>query len=1010
MSRPILRSRSLVFFIALIVSLNVMGQTVIKGKVKDENGNSIPGTTVRIKNATGGTSSNVSGDFSIIAKPGDYLVISAIGYESTEVAIKENQSHINIVLNSSLKELSQVVVVGYGTQKKKDLTGAISTIGAEDVGGRQTVQLSEALQGSVSGVSVTRGGGAPGESSNILIRGISTIGNNSPLIIVDGVQTSTIDNVNPNDVESVTVLKDAASASIYGSRAAAGVILVTTKRGKNGQKTLEYNYEYGLQKATELPRYVNGPDYMRYFNEQAMNDGAANGPYLQDYIDNFESYRSETPDLFPFGNTDWQEILLSDYAPRQRHDLVFTLGTDKVKTKASLGYSDVGAFHENRDYKRFLFRINNDLEISKKLSVNLDLGYKRTVTVSPQSNVFYESRIMPSIYGALYENGDYAVAKDGRNPLAQLKEGGTVNNWYNQLTGRMALMFKPVEGLRLTALISPTLSFDQGKSFSKSISFKNPDGTASNLNNQPRTNLSESRSETTFITGQFLADYSKTLNNIHHFGALAGYEELFNRRENMGASRSGFTLIDFPYLNAGSQELRDNDGSASESSLRSLFGRLMYNYKNKYYIQGNLRYDESSRFAKSYRGAFFPSVSAGWSISEEEFMKKIDWLSFLKLRGSFGSVGNERIGDYPYQATISFSNPLFYLNGQVVPQTGGAQTEYAVENISWETTRTKDIGIDAAFFKNKLSFTADYYEKRTSDILLRLDIPLYLGFDKPNQNAGVLEVKGWETELSWKHRLGEIKYSASFNLSDAKSTITDLKGTVLNAAGPLSSFSGTEYNEWFGYKSDGLFQSVEEAKSSPKLNENVTAGDVKYVDTNMDGKITPEDKVLLGGSLPRYLYGGNVRLDYKGIDFGVVFQGVGKRKSRLSNDIVRPFLEGFGNVPLEMVGKFWSKDNTTEQNLQATYPRLSTKSSASNYELSDFWLINGAYFRIKNITAGYTLSNSVSKKAGLQSIRLYISANDLFSVHNFPKYWDPEVGGSSYPIVTTLMAGVSVKF
>ncbi|WP_256011689.1 SusC/RagA family TonB-linked outer membrane protein [Desertivirga xinjiangensis] len=1008
MSKIIPKIRFLVFFIATVLSSNAVAQTTVKGIVREETGAIIPGATIRIKGTATSSVSDAAGRFSIAAKAGDLLLISGIGYESTEVAA-ENKDLL-VVLKSSVRELSQVVVVGYGTQKKKDLTGAVSTISSKDVGGRQTVQVSEALQGAVSGVSVTRSNGKPGEGASILIRGISTIGENSPLIIVDGVQTSTIDNVNPNDVENVTVLKDAASASIYGSRAAAGVILITTKRGKSGQKSFEYNYEYGLQKPTALPEYVGSADYMRYFNEQATNDGAAAGPYAQDFIDNFEKHRNETPDLFPFGNTDWQEILLNDLAPRQRHDMVFTLGTDKVKTKASLGYSDIDALHDNSSYKRFLFRINNDLELSKKMSVSLDLGFKRTGTVSPQWNVFYESRLMPPVYNALYQNGNYALAKEGRNPFAQLKEGGTVNGKYNQLTGRMAFKLTPVTGLQLTALLSPTLSFDQSKSFSKRIRFTNPDGTETNLSNQIRTSLLEDRTESSFITGQLLADYTKTIGAVHQVGLLGGYEEIYNRGENMGASRSGFALNDFPYLNAGSQELRDNYGSASESALRSVFGRVMYNYKSKYYFQGNLRYDESSRFSKENRGAFFPSLSLGWSISEEVFMRSIEWLSFLKIRGSYGSVGNERIGDYPYQATISFSNPLFYLNGVVVPQTGGAQTEYAVEDISWETTRTVDAGLDVAFFKNRLNFTADYYHKKTSDILLRLDIPMYLGYDKPNQNAGVLEVKGWETEFSWKDRLGKLTYSAAVNLSDAKSSITDLRATVLNPGGPQSSFKGSEYNEWFGYRSNGLFQSAEEAKSSPRLNENVTAGDIRYEDMNGDGKITPDDKVLLGGSLPRYLYGGNLRLEYKGVDFGVVVQGVGKSKSRLSSDIIRPFQEGFGNVPEEMVGKFWSKGNTPDQNLQATYPRLSTRSASSNYELSDFWLINGAYFRVKNLTLGYTLSNTVVKKVGLQSMRLYVSANDVFAAHNFPKYWDPELSSSSYPMATTLMAGASVRF
>ena len=384
------------------------------------------------------------------------------------------------------------------------------------------------------------------------------------------------------------------------------------------------------------------------------------------------------------------------------------------------------------------------------------------------------------------------------------------------------------------------------------------------------------------------------------------------------------------------------------------------------------------------------------------------WLSFLKLRGSFGEVGNERIGNYPYQATISFSNALFYQNGVVVPLNGGGQVDYAVENISWETTRTVDVGLDAAFLKNRLTLAADYYHKRTHDILLALDIPLYLGYERPQQNAGTLDVKGWELETAWRDRVGKVNYSVAFNLSDAKSNIVDLKGTQV--LGSQAIFQGSEFNEWFGYRSAGLYQTADEANNSPRLNTNVTAGDVRYLDLNNDGKITPDDRVLLGGSLPRYQYGSTLRLDWQGFDFSLVVQGVGKKLSRLPDEIVRPFGEAFGNVPQELIGNFWSKTATPDQNLQARYPRLSTRSLGANYDMSDFWLVSGAYFRVKNITVGYTLRPDWLKRLGLQSTRFYLSANDVLARHRFPRYWDPEVGNSAYPIVTTLMAGATLKF
>ena len=997
----------LISFVLLLAASAEAQNRQVKGTVTDASKLPLEGVSLIVPGARKGTITDKSGQFSLsVAKGINSLQVSYLNYQTQVITISED-GPLLITLVPEVKELDQVIVVGYGTQKKKDLTGAVSTINAADVGGRQTVQISEALQGSIAGVSVTRSSGAPGAGSSILIRGITTIGTNSPLIIVDGVPVSNIDNVNPNDVESLSVLKDAASAAIYGSRGAAGVILVTTKRAKEGQSSLEYNYQNGEQKATALPQYVGAQDYMRLFNEQAVNDGATTGPYAQAYINSYLDSNRANPDKFP--NTDWTKTLLTHrYAPISRHDLVFTIGNGKIKTKASLGYSRAGAFYDGYTYERYLFRVNNDLQINSKLSANLDIAYKRTNTASPNALAIYESRVMPAIYDDYYSDGRFALGKDGRNPAAQLRAGGYDNGNLNQIVGRLAFNYKPVQGLVLSAQVAPTFDLDKGKSFYKQILFTNPDGSASAVVNQPKTTLSESRAENFTINGQLLADYIKVFKRDHTIDVLAGYEENYNSNESLTASRSGFSLTDFPYLNAGSQEIRDNSGSASASALRSFFGRLKYDFKNKYYIQGNIRSDRSSRFASQYRNAVFPSVSAGWTISKEKFMDHIKWLSFLKLRGSWGKAGNERIGNYPYQATIAFSTALFYQNGVVLPQTGGGQITYAVNNISWETTRTTDFGLDAAFLNNRLTITADYYQKRTFDILLPLDIPLYLGYEKPNQNAGTLDVKGWELEMAWKHKAGKLNYSVALNVSDAKSKIGDLKGTEFR--GDQIIRNGSEYNEWFGYLSNGLYQTAADVAGSPVLSTATKVGDVKYVDVNKDGKITSDDKVLLGGALPRYQYGGNIRLDYNSFDFGIAFQGVGTKLSRLNSEITQPFAEAFGNVSQDIVGKFWSAGKTADQNLQSTYPRLSRTSNANNYTLSDFWLINGAYFRVKNITLGYTLKQNFMKKAGIQTCRLYVSVNDLFSISKFPKYLDPESGSYGYPIVTTIMAGATIRF
>ncbi len=1001
----------------LILSLSSVAwaqNKVVKGTVTNATTNTpLSGVSIIVAGSPAGTSTDNAGQFSLQVPSGTKSIkVSLVGYQ-TKTVDAGSGAPLSIILTSEVKGLDEVVVIGYGTQKKKDLTGAVSTIGAKDVGGRQTVQISEALQGSIAGVSVTRSSSAPGVGSSILIRGITTVGNNSPLIIVDGVPVDNIDLVNPNDVESLTVLKDAASAAIYGSRGAAGVILITTKRGKSGQSSLEYNYEYGAQKPTALPKYAGVQDYFRFFNEQSINDGGGivtgrTDAFINSYLDS----NRVNPDKFP--NTDWQKTVLTHpTAPRTQHDLVFTMGTDKLKTKASLGYQKIGALYDNYDYQRYQFRVNNDLQINSRLSANLDLFYRRTNTNAPDYNPISDSRIYPAWYDDFYDDGRYAPGKDGGNPIAEVREGSFKRQRLNEFSGRLGLQFKPLKGLSLSAMLAPTFDWDKTKTFDKPLKYydKADPSQVIAFNATPKAVLSEGRSEGFAINGQFLANYNKEI-GAHTIDVLAGYEENYGSSETLSAIRTGFPLLDFPYLSAGTTEKMESYGGASDYGYHSFFGRLQYNFQNKYYLQGNLRNDQSSRFAKQYRNALFPSVSAGWTISEESFMKNINWLSFLKLRGSWGEAGNDRIGNYPYQATLDFTNALFYQNGVIVPQPGLGQQVYAVQDITWETTRTADAGLDAAFLKNRLTLSADYYKKTTFNILLPLDIPLYLGYDKPNQNAGTLYVKGWEIEMGWKDRIGKVNYSIAANLSDAKSRIGNLKGTQF--LGDQVIREGSEYNEWFGYKTNGLFQ-TNPATTDPVANANTKAGDIRFVDISgpdgkPDGKITPDDKVLLGGALPRYLYGGNIHADYAGFDFGLAFQGVGKKLSRLNLDVVRPFAAQFGNVPANMVGHFWSGNNTPEQNLQATYPRLSLKMTNTNYALSDYWLINGSYFRLKNITLGYTLKQNLLKKGGIQSLRFYVSANDLFSISKFPGYVDPESGNSSYPIVRTIIAGATVKF
>lgn len=1000
----------------------------VKGKVANSSGESLPGVTVMIKGTTTGTISDSDGNYNLSNVPSDgTLVFSFVGMKKIEVGVAGN-STVDAVLEEEAFGIDEVVAIGYGTVRKSDLTGAVGSVQGETIAERQTTQLSQALQGAVSGVMVTRNNNAPGATSTIRIRGITTIGDNNPLIIVDGVPVDNINDINPNDVESMSVLKDAASASIYGSRAAAGVILITTKRAKTNEIGLNYNVEYGFETPTALPEYVDAVRYMQMYNELRWNDNGNTGNeypfYAKDVIDNYSTLNAENPNKYPI--TDWVGLVLNDNAPRQSHVLSLSAGTKAVRTKVSMAYDKTDALYDGRTYERMTARFNNDVTITKYLSASIDFNFKRSISLQPSIDPIYSTFISAPVYAAEWADGRVAEGKTGHNIYGQLKYGGNNNNYYNQVGGKIALDFTPFDGFKLSAIISPTMGFDKGKNFQKRIPYYSADDPTlygGTLQWGTSTKLTETRNDYSRITSQLIGSYLKSFGS-HNFNLMAGYENYTAFNENMNASRDKYDLTTFPYLDLGPKELRDNSGRAWENAYRSYFGRAMYNYKNKYFVQGNIRYDGSSRFHNDYRWGSFPSFSAGWVLSEESFMKNLPELSFLKLRGSWGRLGNERIlrksgndwvpAYYPYQATIAFNNALFFQGGNVVAAQTAAQTQYVIQDISWETTESIDFGVDANFFDNRLRVTGDYYQKTTKDMLLALEIPDYIGFDNPDQNTGMMETKGWEAEIGWNDNIGELGYSVSANISDFKSIMGDLGGTEF--LGDQIKKEGSEFNEWYGYVSNGLFQTAEDLATSPKLNSAMKVGDIKYKDISgpdgvPDGIVNSTyDRVLLGGSLPRYMYGANLKLDYKNFDFSMVVQGVGKIKTRLEGLMVQPLMENWGSVPKILDGTSWSKYNTDEQNLAAKYPRLTQNNRGSNYIMSDYWLFDGAYFRLKNITLGYNLPTVLAQKISLQNVRVYASASDILTFNKYPKGWDPEVSSSGYPITSSYVFGLSVTF
>lgn len=999
-------------------------QQGIHGTVTDKNGEPLSGVSVQIKGTETVVSTDSNGHFSISASPGKNLVFNLIGFQPQEITIK-NTAALQVQLEESVSDLDEVVVVGYGTQAKKDLTGAISTIGGNEITERGVSNVSSALQGAVPGLSVTRGGSAPGSGGSMLLRGMTTLeGSSDPLVLVDDLPVGSIDDVNPEQIESISVLKDGAAAAIYGSRAAAGVIIITTKRAKNDVFSLNYSGEQIINAPTTKPDVISPVRYMEIYNEYMWND-AGNGSdkfpgYGEQLIADYAELNKQNPDQYPI--TDWSDLILKDHAPGYRHNLTMSGGTDKVKTLGTFGYERQDALYDHRKWERYTVRINNDVRLSDKFGGLFDLALRVSTSDQPSLDPTSAAFDYAPIYAATWSDGRIASGKQGDNLYAMLQEGGFSSNKTYRLNGKFGAFYKPNDALKLSVNVAPRYDFRRYKSFNSTIpywAYDDPEKAQSpryiSGHNDMQATLVEERDFFRSLTAQGLINFDKNFGE-HRLSGVAGIEMFYSETENLDVRGREFISNDYPYMNQAPVDRVFDDGSGlSELAYTSYFGRLDYNYASKYYLQANVRTDGSSRFSKNYRWGTFPSMSAAWALSEEDFFEPLkSWVDFAKLRLSYGSLGNDRLGNYLYLSTLQFMNALFLDGSDVVSQYTAAQRYLAIEDITWETTTTSNIGIDLMLLNNRLSFAGEYFQKNTKNMLLAVSVPKLTGYEDPMDNVGDMKTKGWEINIGWKDRVGAVDYALSFNLFDSKSTIGDIQGKRIIGSSTISE-QGTEYNAWYGYRSDGIYQNQEEVDQSATTSNNVKIGDIKYMDINgpdgvPDGLINEFDRTLLGGTtLPRFQYGGTLRLGYKGFDMNMVVQGIGKQKARLTESLVRPFRASWLSPPAIIDGNYWSHYNTPEENLAATYPRLSQNSVNNNYAFSDFWLINGSYFRLKNITIGYNIPTSTWGKVGISSFRVFLSGNDIFSSSHFPKGIDPEYN-SGYLITKSYQIGINLRF
>ena len=992
------------------------GPVKIQGKVCAADGEPLIGASIMVKGTSTGVITDMDGQFTMeIPTPGTVLVASYLGFVDQEFEAV-GDGNFDIFLKEDNNTLDELIVVGYGTQRKVDLTGSVGSVGGKTLADRKSTSIATSLQGAVAGVTVTRSGNEPSnEGGDIKVRGITTIGDSTPLVIIDGVPGD-MSSVSSEDIENISVLKDAASASIYGSRAAAGVILITTKRGQKERINISYNIEYGSEIPTANVDFVDITRYLEMTNELRYNDNPSGGlyqDYSQDQVENWLEYNQTDPNKYP--NTDWRKLVLKDSALRCMHRVNISGGSKVIQTNASFTYNKTDGLYNGLDYKRYMTKVNNDINITDWLHASIDFSFNKKEANSPVTDPYTLVRYLPPIYAATWDDGRIADGK-GANIYALVNYGGFNKKDIFQFSGKAQIDIKPLPSLRFSAIFAPNFVITKQKSFQKELPWttaEDPDVIGGYLISS--TKLSEYRNDSKSYNAQFLANYNETFNG-HSIGVMAGYETNYYFYEGLTATKDKFEVSDFPYMDIAPNNQVYDSGNAYETALMSFFGRLSYNYKNRYLIQANCRWDGSSRFAKKYRWGMFPSISGAWVLSEEPFFNiGKEAISFMKVRVSYGTLGNERIGNYPYQSLISTGRGLFVNSkGEAVEEMTAAQRNYVIENISWETTYSIDAGLDLYFLNNRLSLTADYYNKKTKDMLLALEIPDYVGYGNPEKNTGDMYTNGFELTLGWKDNVGDFFYGVNFNLSDFKSKMGNLGGTQF--LGDQVKLEGSEFNEWYGYVSDGLFLTQEDLDNSPKLNNQTSLGDIKYKDISgpngvPDGKITPEyDRVLLGGSLPRFTYGGNINLGYKGLDISLSFQGVGLQKSRMVNMMVKPLISNYGNIPAIIDGKYWSSFKTAEENAQAQYPRLTYANESGVYCLSDYWLFNGAYFRLKNIMVGYTLPEHLTNRIFIKKLRFYATATDLFSISNYPKGWDPEVGPTSYPITTTVLLGAEITF
>ena len=1000
----------------------------VSGKVVDEKGEAIIGASIIVKGSSIGTSTDVDGNFTINnISDNALLVVSSIGYKKTEVPVT-NENPIEIRLNEDSNLMDEVVVVGYGVQKKINLTGSVVSVDHDVLANRPIANVTTGLQGMLPGVSIVNTTSRPGDNnSSIRVRGIGTLNNSDPLILIDGVEGD-MNTLNPDDIESVSVLKDAASSSIYGSRAANGVILITTRKADREVKpTVTYTGYFAMQKPTALPEMLDAVEYLTLLKEATSNVNKSWG-YTQEDID---AVINGTDPNFR-ANTNWIKEITRDYAPQHGHNVNINGGNKNMGYYLSYGNLTTSGLMVGNGYHatRNNVRMKLNTELFDRLTIEGNVSYTDVDNWTPASSdsensgLFYQALRSSPLTPVKFTDGQWGYGGSSANPIAQAYDGGFINYHKRETSLNFSAGLRIIDGLTAKVQYATRLVDVLRKQQQNIIQHFYPDTETPLAYTSNTSKFSQRDIAQRYQNVMAQVDYDKTIGK-HSFHILAGFSQEWQLYQQMDASRQDLVSNDLHVLNAGT-DLQTNSGYDNHWAIRSGFGRVNYNFNDRYLVEANLRYDLSSRFHKDHRGGYFPSASVAWRLTEESFMESTrSWLDNLKIRASYGTLGNQYTSSlYPYMALIQPSTSNMPIGGEI---TSSMQQSEASNNIlSWESIKMTNIGLDVNLLNNRLSLTADYFIKNTDDILLKVKLPDVLGVSEPYQNAGKVQNKGWEIALAWQDKIGkDFTYGVNVTFSDVKNKVVSVGNTADDFSGDRIRAVGYPIDAFWGYKSDGLYtvddfdydiatNTYTPKATTPIIEEyrtKVQPGDIKYVDIDGDGKITPtEDRCYIGSAIPRYNYTIGLNAAWRGIDFSLFLQGVGKCDGYIGGMGRHAFTE-LANYPQKAHLDRWTWEN---QNPHASYPRFTYDETYNRDEFSSFWLEDASYLRVKNLQVGYTVPRKgIISKMHIENLRIYFSGENLWTFTDFFSSYDPEIpvsSGGYYPITASYSLGLSITF